>query len=103
MLNTVGPSVTMLSETWEREKMRLKDVIKSDQFGIISCYRKNRSPGGGAAIIYDKNRFRAEDADIIVPSDVEAVWTVLTPLAGQPKYCKVKRILVVQILQLKRK
>ena len=97
MLNTLGPSVTMLSETWEREKMRLKDVIKSDQFGIISCYRKNKSPGGGAAIIFDKNRFSAEDADIIVPSEVEAVWTVLRPLSGQLKYCKVKRILVASI------
>ena len=97
LLNTVGPSVTILSETWEREKQRLDVILKSRQFKIISYYRKNKSPGGGCAIIYDKNRFRADDPDIIVPDNIEAAWSVLTPLSGQRDRLKVKRILVGSI------
>jgi hypothetical protein len=97
LLNTVGPSVTILSETWEREKQRLDVILKSRHFKIISCYRKNKSPGGGCAVIYDKKRFRAEDTDIVVPEDIEAAWTVLTPLSGQKDRLKVKRILVGSI------
>ena len=73
ILNTIGPSVSILSETWEREKQKLDVVVKNKQFGIISYYRKNKAPGGGCAIIYDKNRFRATDPEIIVPNNVEAV------------------------------
>ena len=72
-------------------------ILKSRHFKIVSCYRKNKSPGGGSPVIYDKNRFRAEDPDIVVPQDIEAAWTVLTPLSGQKENLKVKRILVGSI------
>ena len=98
IVRTIGPSVTILSETWERNKQRLGDLLKSSQHGIVSYYRKNRAPGGGCAIIYDKNRFRAEDPGVIVPENIEAVWTVLTPLAAyQRNELSVKRILVGSI------
>jgi hypothetical protein len=32
MLNQIGPSVVLLSETWEREKKRLDTVLNSRQF-----------------------------------------------------------------------
>ena len=97
MLNTIGPSVTILSETWERDKQRLDDVLNSRQFKTKSYYRKNKSPGGGCAVIYDKNRFTATDPEIIVPEDVEAVWTVLTPISKDGKSLKVQRIAVGSI------
>ena len=97
MLNTIGPSVTMLSETWEHDKQRLEDTLNSRQFKIKSYYRKNKSPGGGCAIIYDKNQFRATDPEIIVPEDVEAIWTVLTPISKDAKRLKVQRIAVGSI------
>ena len=73
LLNTIGPSVTMLSDTWERDRQRLDNILNRKQFKTKSYYRKNKSPGGGCAIIYDKNRFRATDPDIMVPEEVEAV------------------------------
>ena len=94
MLNTIGPSVTILSETWGRNKQRLEDILNSRQFKIKSYYRKNKSPGGVCAIIYDKNQFRATDPEIIVPEDVEAIWTVLTPISKDAKRLKVQRIAV---------
>ena len=97
LLNTIGPSVTMLSETWERDKQRLDNILNSRQFKTKSYYRKNKSPGGGCAIIYDKNRFTATDPDIIVPEEVEAVWTVLTPISRDAKRLRISRIAVGSI------
>ena len=97
LLNTIGPSVTMLSETWERDRQRLDDVLNSKQFKTKSYYRKNKSPGGGCAIIYDKNRFEATDPEITVPEDVEAIWTVLTPISKDVKKLRVQRIAVGSI------
>ena len=97
MLNTIGPSVVMLSETWEREKQRLDNILKSRQYHTVSYYRKNKSPGGGCAILYDRNRFRASDPEISVPVDVEAVWSVLTPTTKGNHRMKVKRIAVGSI------
>ena len=97
MLNTIGPSVVMLSETWEREKQRLEIILKSRQYHTVSYYRKNKSPGGGCAILYDRNRFRASDPEISVPEDVEAVWSVLTPTTKGNNRMKVKRIAVGSI------
>ena len=93
-LYRIGPSVTILSETWERERQRLKDIINSNHFKTISYFRKNRSPGGGAAIVYDENQFKVIDQDIFVPADIEAVWAVLSPEIESKQPLKVKRIAV---------
>ena len=42
MLNQIGPDVCIVSETFERERKRLSEVIDSRQFKYISYYRKNR-------------------------------------------------------------
>ena len=62
----------------------------------LSYRRRKKSPGGGCAIVYDKNRFRSEDPDIVVPENIEAVWSVLTPKIANNRL-KVKRIAVGSI------
>ena len=47
MMRQICPDLILASETWEREKARLKNIIKSKQFKSVSFYRKNKSPGGG--------------------------------------------------------
>ena len=94
MLRSICPSLTILSETWERERQRLNVILNINQFKIISYYRKNKSPGGGSAIIYDKNKFRVIDQDISVPQSIEAVWCVLSPLVDNLQSLTVKRIAV---------
>ena len=42
-------------------------------------------------------RVNLYDADIIVPEDIEAVWSIFTPVVGCTKYLKVKRIAVGSI------
>ena len=77
--------------------MRLLDILNNKQFKIKSFYRKNKSPGGGCAIIYNESRFTFTDPDICVPEGVEAVWSVLTPVAGPTQQLKVKRIAVASM------
>ena len=55
MLNQIGPDLCLVSETFERERKRIKSVLKGNIFKSISYYRKNRAPGGGCAIIYNEN------------------------------------------------
>ena len=97
MLHTLGPSIVIASETWEREKQRLDNILNSGQYKTVSYYRKNRSPGGGCAIIYDENKFRLTDKDIHVPDNLEAVWSVFTPVSNENQRFKVKRIAVGSI------
>ena len=79
---------------WEREKLKLEDVLIGRTFKTFSYYRKNKSPGGGCAIIYNNNsQFNFKDADIDVPANVEAVWAVCTPISAG-KHTNVKRIAI---------
>ena len=93
----LGPSIVIASETWEREKQRLDNILNSGQYKTVSYYRKNRSPGGGCAIIYAENKFRLTDKDIHVPDNLEAVWSVFTPVSNENQRFKVKRIAVGSI------
>ena len=77
--------------------MRLKDIIKNKNYKYVSYFRKNRSPGGGCAIIFNESRFKATDPEIVVPENVEAVWSVFSPKAGFDKQLKVKRIAVCSV------
>ena len=94
MLHQIGPSVAIISETWEREKARLDAVLNSRQYKVLSSYRKTKSPGGGCAILYNESRFSLTNPDIAVPEDVEATWAVFTPVSQQ---LKVKRIAIGSI------
>ena len=66
-------------------------------FKYISSYRKNKSRGGGAAIIYNDNYFSATTPDIIVPENIEAAWAVFTPHSSIKSKVSVKRIVIGSI------
>ena len=46
LLSTIGPSLLILSETFERDKQPLQDLIKSKHYGTISCYKISHPVGG---------------------------------------------------------
>ena len=77
MLYQVGPDIAIVSETWERKRISLDNLLNSTQFKSISYCRpkvNNRQPGGGCSIIYNENRFSVEELDIAVPENIEAAW-----------------------------
>merc|ERR1712030_216728 len=77
ILYQIGPDITIVSETWERQKETLNQLLPLDQFQIISYKRKplsNRQPGGGCAIFYNHRRFNVSKIDLNLPDGVEACW-----------------------------
>ena len=98
ILNTIGPSVTLLSETWERETFRLDAILKSRHFKSVSYFRSNRKPGGGCAILYDKNRLTRIYSEIFIPENIEATCLVLKPIHNKKDtLSNIKHILVGSI------
>ena len=98
MMRQICPDLILASETWERQNKRLGSLIKNKNFKYVSFYRKNKSPGGGCAIIYNESRFSISDPEIIVPENIEAVWCLLTPqVSVKQQKMKVKRIAIGSI------
>ena len=79
MLHRICPDICLVSETFERTRKRLRDVLNSRIYKSISYYRKNRAPGGGCAIIYKDTRFSIEDLEVPSLTEIENVWALATP------------------------
>ena len=96
-LYQLGPDCIIVSETWERTKETLDEIIGSDKYKVISfCRNINTVPktiGGGSAIIYNESRFTVEKIDLDVPTGVEGVWALFTPKVSTAMY-KVKRVAI---------
>ena len=96
LLTQIGPEITLVSETWERQKFDLESLISTRLLKIISHKRQqvgNRQPGGGCAIVYNENKFSVSEIDLFLPEGVEACWALFTPKSSKPNY-RVKRIAV---------
>ena len=54
LLYQIGSDIVLVSETWERQRQSLDQLLSSSQYKTISYCRKkktnNRQPGGGCAI-----------------------------------------------------
>ena len=99
LLYQIGPEITIISETWERQRQSIEDLLSSDQFKVISYKRRqinNRQPGGGCAIIYNSRRHNVSKIDINPPDGVEACWALFSPVNVTPHH-KVKKIIVASI------
>ena len=65
-----------LSESWEREKETLKDIIDMNNYEVVSNYHQRQGVGGRPAIIVDKSKFEIEDLTntiISIPWGIEVV------------------------------
>ena len=82
-LSELGIEVAIVSETWERQDLSLKDLLKLKDYKIHSFRRAkinaSSQPGGGCAIIFNEKRFEKREVDISVPHGIEACWMVLKP------------------------
>ena len=94
MLTQISLDICLVSESWESARRRLNTLLNKTQFKSHSYYRKNRSPGGGCAIIFNENRFSVLSLVVEFPEDVESVWALFTPKSDDRKNMKVKRIAV---------
>ena len=82
-LSELGIEVAIVSETWERQDLSLKDLLMLKDYKIHSFRRAkinaSSQPGGGCAIILNEKRFEKREVDISVPHGIEACWMVLKP------------------------
>ena len=69
-------------QTWEREHKPLKEIIKLEDYIVISNVHQRKGVGGRPAIIANKKKFHVQNLTekvVRVPWGVEAVWCALTP------------------------
>ena len=99
LLHQISPDISIISETWERERQSLENLLSSQQFKIISHKRKkvnNRQPGGGCAIMYNQSRFKVTNLELKPPEGVEACWGLFSPIDVTPHHM-VKKLVVGSI------
>ena len=82
-MTELGIEVAIVSETWERRNLFLRDLLKLTNHKIVSYYRPlsktEKQIGGGAAVVYSEKRFEVVPTSVCVPKGVEACWLVLRP------------------------
>ena len=99
LLYQIGPDFVIVSETWERQKQSLDNLLSSAQYKVISHKREqinNRQPGGGCAVIYNDRRFNVKNIELDIPEGVEACWALFSPLDVTPHH-KIKKLVVGSI------
>ena len=71
-----------ISESFERENLQLAELVKMENFKVISNVHQRKGMGGRPAIIANESKFHVENltnSTIQIPWGVEAVWSVITP------------------------
>ena len=74
--------IVFMSESWEREDQTLKDIIKLENYEIISNVFQRKGKGGRPAIIVNTNNFIVHNLTntlINIKWGIEIVWCLLTP------------------------
>ena len=73
--------VVCMSESWEREELTLEEVIKLDNYEIISNVHQRKGVGGRPAIIANNKKYHVRNITktLNIPWGVEAVWCMITP------------------------
>ena len=95
MFHQLGPEISIITETFESEKRRLSNIFKNKTFQYISYFRKNRSPGGGCAIVFNEKRFLVTDLKISARDEIETCWALVVPRSESESNTKMGRRVAV--------
>ena len=72
----------LMSESWEREKLRLEEIVKLEDHIVISNVYQRSGRGGRPAIIVNEKKYHIQNLTntlIQIKWGVEAVWCLITP------------------------
>ena len=72
----------LMSESWERYNFTLDELVKLENYKIISNVHQRLSVGGRPAIFVNESKYdvmNLTNTHINIPWGVEAVWCLLTP------------------------
>ena len=99
MIEQYSPELITISESWERENLSLEDLLKLENFEIITNVKQRDFKGGKPAILVNKNKFYVKKLcpdPVTVPVGVECVWALITPKQSSPQ-SKIKQIAVASL------
>ena len=99
LLEQYEASIVCMSESWEREHYKLEDLLKLDNYKIITNVKQRDFKGGKPAILINEDKFHIKPLcpePITVPIGVEAVWCLVTPKFRNAR-SKIQRIAVASI------
>ena len=74
--------ILFMSESWEREYLKLDQIIHLENHTVISNVYQRIGKGGRPALVVNKDKYHVQDITntlIDVKWGVEAVWCLLTP------------------------
>ena len=69
--------IIFMSESWEREDHLVKDLLKLENYDIVSNVHQRKGRGGRPLIIVDNEKYIVEDLTnkvVDIPWGVEVVW-----------------------------
>jgi hypothetical protein len=83
-----------VSEVWEQSEDKghlaeIEKMLQMDGLQYISTSRPNKKRGGGVALIVNTKNFACEKLKVFIPTNVEAVWGLLTPKSASVIYKKI--------------
>ena len=77
-----------MSESWERDSLSLGQLLKLDNYQIISNVKQREFKGGKPAILVKTDKYNVKRLcpdTITVPIGVEAVWALISPKIVNPR------------------
>ena len=100
MIEQYEVDLCLMSESWERDNLTLRDIITLENYDILTNVVQRSGTGGKPAIIVNNDKFYIKPLcpdPITVPIGIEIVWALLTPKdQGSRKY-KINNIAVASI------
>ena len=86
-------------ESWERVTQTLDQIIKLENYKVISNVHQRKGNGGSQALVINESKFFVKilkNTEIRIPWGVEITWALLTPKNLSPTSI-VKKIAVASI------
>jgi hypothetical protein len=88
MMEQLSVGVCFISESWDRESLGIEDAIAIEGYRVIKNVLQRKRKGGKPALVISESNYLIKELcpDVItVPSNIEAVWALLTPKSGGSK------------------
>ena len=91
LLEQYNADIICISESFEREKLPLQEVLDLENYEIISMVKRRDFKGGNPAILVNRQKYTVKKIcpdPITVPVGVEAIWALVSPINNPSKKFK---------------
>ena len=88
LLDQYDVDCVCMSESWERDSLSLGQLLKLDNYQIISNVKQREFKGGKPPILVKTDQYNVKRLcpdTITVPKGMEAVWALISPKVVNPR------------------